>query len=57
MNLLASTPYLDMQFKPELSVSGETIQARVLLKEENHLNALLPLIEDWGYQAKVINLI
>jgi hypothetical protein len=57
MNLLASTPYLDMQFKPELSVSGETIQARVLLKEENHLSALLPLIEDWGYQAKVINLI
>lgn len=57
MNLLAATPYLDIQFKPELSAKGKTIQARILLKEENHLNALLPLIEEWGYQAKVTNLI
>ncbi len=57
MNLLAATPYLDIQFKPELTVRDQTIHARVLLKEEQHLSALLALIEDWGYQGKVTNLI
>ena len=54
---MASAPYLDIHYEPEFVPKESSILARVLLKEERHLSDLLLLMEEWGYQGKVTNLI
>ena len=59
-HLLASAPYLDINYKPELALShdeDQAIQTRVLLKEESHLEPILALIEDWGYSCELTNFV
>lgn len=49
-----STPYLDRTFKPELAFAEgrrDKINARVSVREEQHLRELLELMEEWGYPA------
>ncbi|MFK7907967.1 MAG: hypothetical protein AB8B69_22740 [Chitinophagales bacterium] len=56
MDLLATTPYLDWTHKPTLLTSNNTphqIDARVLIKEENHLYDLMTLMEEWGYTCRI----
>ena len=58
MDLLASTPYLDWTQRPELVPSTHNdhqYEARVLVKEENHLLDLVALIEDWDYSCKILD--
>jgi len=56
MDLLATTPYLDWNHRPQLLPSKDTsksIKARVVVKEESHLHDLIILIQEWGYSVKV----
>ena len=49
-----STPYLDRTFKPELAFAEgrkDKINARVSVREEQHLRELLEMMEEWGYPA------
>lgn len=56
-NLLISSPYLDVNFKPEIGKNGEAIEARVLLKEESYFPHLIALIDEWGYKGAEAKLI
>lgn len=52
--LLVTAPYLDWSHKPELTALEEEeqkLEARVLVREENHLHDLMALIREWGYQC------
>jgi hypothetical protein len=56
LDKLASAPYLDWNHKPELRPSPkdpELINARLLVREENHLHELAALIGEWGYECRV----
>lgn len=58
MDLLAFTPYLDWNHKPEwIPASGgrEHPEVRVLLREENHLYELIELMKEWGYHGRLID--
>ncbi|MCX8210708.1 MAG: hypothetical protein ACJATN_001551 [Neolewinella sp.] len=49
-----SVPYLDRTFKPEFAFAEgrkDKINARVSVREEQHLRMLLELMEEWGYPA------
>lgn len=55
-DLLSTAPYLDRNYKPEISAHltrEDELQAKVLLHEENHLYELLSLIKEWGYEGEV----
>lgn len=55
MDRLASTPYLDRIQKPILEVSGKDsnqIEARISVKEANHLADLRLLLNGWGYSCE-----
>lgn len=57
LDLLATTPYLDWNHKPQILPSKDAskpIEARVVVKEESHLFDLITLIQEWGYTCKVI---
>ncbi len=51
-----TTPYLDKNYKPELSLTDDQpghIHARISVREEQHLNELLALLKEWGYSASI----
>lgn len=57
MDLLATAPYLDWNHKPTLTPSNNTpneIDAQMIIREESHLQDLMKLMEEWGYQCKTI---
>lgn len=56
-DLLATTPYLDWNHKPEFLPASKDneMNARILVKEESHLHDLINLIEEWGYSVKIVN--
>ena len=57
MDQLSAAPYLDWNIKPDLSFSKKKetqLNARVTVKEKSHLLDLLMLIEEWGYEAEVL---
>ncbi len=57
IDLLATTPYLDWNHKPQIIPSKDdtkSIQARVVVKEESHLHDLITLINEWGYSCRVV---
>ena len=57
MDLLATAPYLDWNHQPKLVPSNEAsrhINAHIIIKEESHLQDLMQLMEEWGYQCKTI---
>lgn len=56
MDLFAAAPYLDWGVKPKITFSKKNqghLKARISLKEENHLQDLLLLIEEWGYEIEL----
>jgi len=56
MNKFLTTPYLNRSFRPEVAYgdSGKgTINARVSVREDQHLRELLELMAEWGYPATV----
>lgn len=57
MDILATTPYLDWNHKPEWATGGaydERFELRVVLKQEAHLRELMQLLEELGYSCKVV---
>lgn len=55
-NHFITTPYLDWSHKPELTAlddQEQQLEARVLVREENHLHDLMALIREWGYHCKL----
>ncbi|PHN05892.1 hypothetical protein [Flavilitoribacter nigricans] len=53
-HLFVTTPYLDWSHKPEITAHDERdqqLEARVLVREENHLHDLMALIREWGYEC------
>ena len=58
MDLLASAPYVDGRHKPELippETGNEYLDARVLLREENHLFELIQLMKEWGLDCRMVD--
>lgn len=56
-DLLSSAPYIDRKYKPEINTnmgSDNNFQVKVLLQEENHLYELMSLIQEWGYDSKIL---
>lgn len=54
--LFVTTPYLDWSHKPELTMledEAQKLEARVLVREENHLHDLMALIREWGYECSL----
>lgn len=57
MDLLVTSPYLDWNHKPQLmnaKDASKTIKARVVVKEESHLFDLVKVIQERGFQCKVV---
>jgi len=49
-----TAPYIDPKRLPVLNYSAnnhQEIEARILLREDNHLNELVELIQEWGYNC------
>ena len=56
LDFFATTPYLDWNFKPHLSVTdGETaaMNAKIMVREDSHLQDLVKVIEERGFVCKV----
>jgi len=56
LDLFVMAPYVDWHHKPELFEDDDvpnTVDARILLREESHLHELIALIREWGYQCKI----
>ena len=56
LDLFATAPYVDWHHKPELfqdETKPDTVDARILIKEESHLHELITLIKEWGYNCKM----
>jgi len=55
-DLMTTTPYLDWNHNTVLTPNfdlANQVDARVLVREEHHLQDLLALIKEWGFQCKV----
>lgn len=55
-DLLATVPYIDKNHKPEILQSNEVpnqLNAKILVKEENHLHELISLIHERGFNCKL----
>ena len=58
MDLLTTTPYVDWNYKPDLSHTdrhSRSIRVRVFLRENSHIEALSRLMEEWGYDCIVMD--
>ena len=55
LDYLITAPYLDWHHKPDIrAVEGsDALKAQILVREENHLQELIALIEEWGYHCKM----
>ncbi len=57
MDMIASAPYLDRNYKPEILSpmdAEKQLQIKVLLLEESHLFELISLIREWGYSCQLL---
>ncbi len=59
MDRLSMTPYIDWNHKPELQLieksDGPYLDARLLLKDDSHLQDLIALLKEWGYAPGLID--
>lgn len=53
-NLLISAPYLDRNYRPEITQDGNLIEAQISVREKTHLTELSALIDERGYSCKVL---
>jgi len=57
-NKLFSCPYIDWNLKPNVKKEEETedsYQVQVLVREDQHINYLMQLINEWGYDCSLAN--
>ncbi|MCB0581624.1 MAG: hypothetical protein KDD10_20230 [Phaeodactylibacter sp.] len=57
MDILATSPYLDWNHKPEWIADGgldNQFELRVVLKQEGHLRELRQLLKELGYACRVV---
>lgn len=55
MDYLSTAPYLDWNHKPEISMGDNyEIKARIIVKDESHLDDLVTLIKSWNYSCKIL---
>ncbi|MCO6493418.1 MAG: hypothetical protein J5I98_33670 [Phaeodactylibacter sp.] len=57
MDILATSPYLDWNHKPEWIADGgldNQFELRVVLKQEGHLRELRQLLKELGYSCRVV---
>lgn len=53
-DLMATTPYLDWNYQPILNKGEDNYyQAKVMVREEGHLQDLVRLVEEWGYECQI----
>lgn len=58
MDLLATAPYIDWNQKPEIfrdDNKSNSIDVRILIKEEDHLHDLMLMVKEWGYDCKLVS--
>lgn len=58
MDLLATTPYLDWNHRPEFLPTGDQtdrIEVRVVLREDYQLYEFLELTKEWGFACSVLD--
>ena len=57
MDMLVASPYLDWEHKPDFYFSEKEpnqLNARISVKEEDHLYDLISLIGEWGYETEIV---
>ena len=57
MDILATTPYLDWNHKPEWITDGtldNRLELRVVLKQDGHLRELIQLLDELGFSCRVV---
>jgi|AntRauTorckE5430_2_1112549.scaffolds.fasta_scaffold09196_2 hypothetical protein len=55
MDYLSTVPYLDWHHKPEIVIEDDyQIKARVMVKDESHVQELMALINGWNYSCKIL---
>lgn len=55
-DLLISSPYIDGDYKPEISrsrTSERTTKVKLLVREESHVHDLMTLLEENGYDSEI----
>ena len=58
LDLFVMTPYVDWHHKIELFQDDDnvdTVETRVLIREESHLHELVALIKEWGYHCRMLD--
>ncbi len=54
MDMLTTLPYLDWNFKPEISEESGKYKVKLLVREELHLKELITLIQERGLQSSLL---
>ena len=56
MDILTTTPYLDWKHRPKINLLGDdthSMNVKIMVREDGHLEDLVRLIEERGYLCKV----
>ena len=54
-DLMTTTPYLDWNYQPSFTPTEDNgYQVRVMVREEGHLEDLVRLVEEWGYDCQAV---
>lgn len=53
-NLLLTAPFLDRNYKPEITAEDKDIKAQISVREKTHLKELRKLVEEYGYHCQII---
>lgn len=54
-DLMTTTPYLDWNYQPTLNKEKDNqYQAKLMVREEGHLQDLVRLVEEWGYDCQIV---
>ena len=54
-DLMVTTPYLDWNYQPTFTETDKNAyQVRLMVREEGHLQDLVRLVEEWGYECQLV---
>ncbi|MEZ4772617.1 MAG: hypothetical protein R3D00_05485 [Bacteroidia bacterium] len=54
-NLITTNPFINWNYKPELSYPKGKLIMKAFFREKNHLQDLVRVIGEWGYECKIID--
>lgn len=54
-NLITTNPFINWNYKPELSYPNGKLIVKAFFREKNHLHDLVRLIGEWGYECKIMD--